>query len=100
MRDASEVVRIKRNKPKKILTDDQIQAILTTVREKSFMIYVMFLLLVHCGMRLMEILTIKRDDLHLEERWLETGFKPARERAIRIWIAGSLIASLKACNMH
>jgi integrase len=79
--DSPEDVRIKRNKPKKIIPDATIKAILDAAKKLGYMYYVMFLLLAHCGMRVVEMLTIRRSDVHLKERWLETGLEPGARKS-------------------
>lgn len=55
------------------LTVDQIKTILSEARSRCYEYYLIFLILAHCGMRIRELLTVKRKDVHLVERWLETG---------------------------
>lgn len=56
-------------------TPDQIMAILMKARRVSYEFFIEILLLTTTGMRISECTSIRVADVHLEERFLETGFE-------------------------
>jgi integrase len=82
--DTPNTQREKRDRQKKYIPDEILSKILDVARGRNFGSYLMFLLLMHCGMRALEMLTIKRSDIHLEERWLETGLEPGARKSNKL----------------
>jgi len=62
-------------KLKKYIPYEKFEQIETLAEAHSFEMQVIILLLKHCGMRVSECVTIRREDLYTEERYLETGFE-------------------------
>lgn len=79
--DSPAIVRAKHDRPKKFIPDDKLRAILAAARGQSYAFYLMLLLLTNDGMRVVEMLTVKRQDIHLDQRWLETGFEAGARKS-------------------
>ncbi|OLS14901.1 MAG: hypothetical protein RBG13Loki_1470 [Promethearchaeota archaeon CR_4] len=63
---------IRKGKENKLLSRDQMKKILDAARGKGYDKYLIFLIKKHTGMRNGEALSIRIEDVHLEERWIGT----------------------------
>ncbi len=63
---------VRKQKEDKLLTREQIKAILKAARSKGYDKYIMMLVKKHTGMRNGEDVSIRLEDVHLEERWIGT----------------------------
>ncbi len=75
-----------------LLSIEQVQTILDAARNDP-RDYVLFLVLAHTGMRISECLTIRIENIHIEERYLETGIEPICRKSSRL-IGKALVVPL------
>lgn len=67
----------------KLLDEQQIQKLLDFAYEHNRQDYILFLLLARVGIRIEECLSIRIEDIHLEERYLLTGIEPTCQKSSR-----------------
>ena len=66
-----------------IFTEQELLDILEASKKKNLRDFILFSLLIIDGARISEILTIKIEDVHLEERYFETGFEKNARKSTR-----------------
>ena len=81
--EESDVRRINDNK-NEVYSKQELEEFLEIVKKRNFRDFILFSLLACTGARISEILTIKKPDVNLQERYFETGFeKNARKSTLR-----------------
>ncbi|MFX0100474.1 MAG: tyrosine-type recombinase/integrase [Candidatus Hodarchaeota archaeon] len=68
-------------KVEKFLTKNQLEIILKTSKNRSIRDYILFLLAVHCGMRISELKTIRIENINFKERYLKTGLEKGARKS-------------------
>ena len=65
-------------------TDDELLEVLkiTQYKKKGMRDFIMFSLLICCGMRISECITIQIRHINLEERWLTTGYLKGSRKSV------------------
>ncbi|MFW9872677.1 MAG: tyrosine-type recombinase/integrase [Candidatus Thorarchaeota archaeon] len=66
-----------------IFTEQELLKVLNVSKKKSLRDFILFSLLIIDGARISEILTIKIENLHLEQRYYETGFEKNARKSTR-----------------
>lgn len=66
-----------------IFTEQELLDILKASKKKNLRDFILFSLLIIDGARISEILTIKIENVHLEERYFETGFEKNARKSTR-----------------
>lgn len=66
-----------------IFTEQELLDILTASKKKNLRDFILFSLLIIGGARISEILSIKIEDIHLKERYFETGFEKDARKSTR-----------------
>jgi len=66
-----------------VFSTTELSELLNKAKKKSFRDFILFSLLVSDGARISEILTIKIENINLEERFFETGFEKGARKSTR-----------------
>ena len=82
---------------REVLTDEEIQLLWNDYHTNQRMVTACMLIMLYTGMRTGELLTIKRDNIHLDEQYLTGGIKTKKGKNRKIVIPDKIVPIVETC---